>query len=165
MATVYLGETPVNTSGNLPSTGSTAPAATLVNVDLSEVSVDQFRGKNLILNIFPSIDTATCAMSVRKFNEQAAALPDTIVLCISRDLPFAMKRFCASEGIANVMTVSDFRDGAFGNAYGVTLVDGALKGLHARAVVVVDKAGMVRYTQLVEKIGDEPDYNAALQAL
>lgn len=165
MAKVFLGDNPVNTAGELPQIGTSAPDATLVGTDLSERRISDYKGQNLVLNIFPSIDTPTCATSVRKFNEKAASLANTKVLCISRDLPFAMKRFCGAEGIDNVETLSDFRDGEFGSRYGLTLTEGPLAGLHARAVVVVSKDGQVVYNQLVPKIGDEPDYESALAAL
>jgi thiol peroxidase len=142
-----------------------APNATLVGIDLSEHNLSQYLGQHIILNIFPSIDTPTCATSVKRFNAEAASLPNTKVLCISKDLPFAMKRFCAAENIENVMSLSDFRDGNFGATYGVTMTEGILKGLHARAVVVINHEGRVTHTELVEKIGDEPNYNAALKAL
>jgi thiol peroxidase len=165
MATTHLGTTPVQTSGSLPLVGSTAPDFTLVNTDLKDVSLKDYAGKKLVLNIFPSIDTGVCATSVREFNKRAASLSDTVVLCISKDLPFAMKRFCGAEGISSVVTVSDFRNKGFAKSYGVDMVDGALAGLHARAVVVVDKQGKVSYTELVPAIGQEPNYEAALQAL
>jgi thioredoxin-dependent peroxiredoxin len=165
MATTHLGTTPVQTSGSLPLVGSTAPDFTLVNTDLKDVSLKDYAGKKLVLNIFPSIDTGVCATSVREFNKRAASLSDTVVLCISKDLPFAMKRFCGAEGISSVVTVSDFRNKGFAKSYGVEMVDGALAGLHARAVVVVDKQGKVSYTELVPAIGQEPNYEAALQAL
>lgn len=165
MATTHLGTTPVQTSGSLPLVGSTAPDFTLVNTDLKDVSLKDYAGKKLVLNIFPSIDTGVCATSVREFNKRAASLSDTVVLCISRDLPFAMKRFCGAEGISSVVTVSDFRNKGFAKNYGVEMMDGALAGLHARAVVVVDKQGKVSYTELVPAIGQEPNYEAALKAL
>jgi thioredoxin-dependent peroxiredoxin len=165
MATTHLGTTPVQTSGSLPLVGSAAPDFTLVNTDLKDVSLKDYAGKKLVLNIFPSIDTGVCATSVREFNKRAASLSDTVVLCISRDLPFAMKRFCGAEGISSVVTVSDFRNKGFAKSYGVEMIDGALAGLHARAVVVVDKQGKVSYTELVPAIGQEPNYEAALKAL
>lgn len=166
MAKVTLKGTPVNTIGELPSVGSKAPDFKLVKTDLSEVSLASLQGKNVVLNIFPSVDTGTCAASVRQFNKEAAGLKDTIVACISTDLPFAHSRFCGAEGIQNVISLSDFRDGgSFGKDYGVKFVDGPLKGLTARAVVVVDKEGKVKYTELVGEIVDEPNYKAALAAL
>jgi thioredoxin-dependent peroxiredoxin len=165
MATITLGGNPVNTVGNLPENGTKAPDFTLVKGDLSTASLADFKGTKLVLNIFPSIDTGTCAASVRKFNEKAAALENTKVLCISRDLPFAQARFCGAEGIANVIPVSDFKDGSFGAAYGLTIADGPLAGLHSRAVVVVNEEGDVVYTEQVPEIKDEPNYDNALAAL
>jgi thioredoxin-dependent peroxiredoxin len=164
MAQVTLRGNPFNTSGELPALGSEAPSFSLVGRDLSEITSESLRGKKVVLNIFPSIDTPTCATSVRTFNERAADLDDAIVLCISEDLPFAAGRFCGAEGIDNVKTGSGFR-GDFADAYGVKLEDGPLAGLMARAVVVVDENGVVQYTQLVDEIGSEPDYDAALAAL
>lgn len=165
MATVTLGGNPQHTSGELPKTGSAAADFSLVNPDLGTTSLDNFKGKKLILNIFPSIDTGTCAASVREFNKKASSLENTAVLCISRDLPFAQKRFCGAEGIENVVTLSDFRDGQFGKNYGLELIDGPLQGLHARSVVVLDENHQVVYTELVPEIKDEPNYAAALAAL
>jgi len=162
MATVALRGTPVQTSGNLPSVGSKAPDFQLVKQDLSTVSLSDVAGKKVVLNIFPSIDTPTCATSVRKFNEKAAGKAGVVVLCISKDLPFAAKRFCGAEGIENVVTASAFRDTAFEDAYGVKILDSALKGLTARSVVVLDGEGKVVYTELVPETGSEPDYEAAL---
>ncbi len=164
MAEVTLGGNPVHTSGELPSVGSAAPAFTLTGSDLGDVSSADLAGKNVVLNIFPSIDTPTCATSVRTFNERAAGLDDTVVLCVSADLPFAAGRFCGAEGIENVKTASTFRSG-FGADYGVDLVDGKLAGVLARAVVVVGPDGTVRHTELVPEIAQEPDYDAALGAL
>lgn len=165
MATVTLGGNPVNTNATLPAVDSVAPQFQLVANDLSEVSLESFKGHKVILNIFPSIDTATCATSVRTFNKMANDLENTKVLCISRDLPFAQKRFCGSEGLENVVNLSDFRNGTFGNDYGLTLVDSALKGLHARAIVVLDENGVVKHTELVSEIANEPNYENALKAL
>jgi len=165
MATITLKGNPVHTLGELPKKGSKAADFELVKNDLSTVSLKDFAGSNLVLNIFPSIDTGTCATSVRKFNESAAKLNNTKVLCISRDLPFAQARFCGAEGIQNVLTLSDFSSGAFGKAYGLEIIDGPLKGLHSRAVVVVDETGKVIYSQQVSEIVDEPDYAAALNSL
>ena len=165
MSTITLGGNPVHTNATLPAVGSAAPQFKLVGNDLSDVSLQDFKGQRVILNIFPSIDTATCATSVRTFNKMANDLENTKVLCISRDLPFAQKRFCGSEGLENVVNLSDFRDGSFGNDYGLTLTDSALKGLHARAIVVVDENGMVKYTELVSEIANEPNYEAALKVL
>lgn len=165
MSTVTLGGNPVHTNATLPAVGSVAPQFQLVGNDLSDVSLQDFKGQRVILNIFPSIDTATCATSVRTFNKMANDIENTKVLCISRDLPFAQKRFCGSEGLENVVNLSDFRDGSFGNDYGLTLTDSALKGLHARAIVVVDENGVVSHTELVSEIANEPNYEAALKAL
>lgn len=165
MATITLGGNPVHTSGEMPKTGTQAPDFTLVKNDLSAVTLKDFSGSRLILNIFPSIDTGVCATSVRKFNEMAAGLSNTKVLCISRDLPFAQKRFCGTEGIENALTLSDFRNGSFGKDYGLEMTDGNLKGLHARAVVVLDENARVLYTELVPEIASEPNYDLTLAAL
>ena len=164
MSTVTLGGNPVNTNAALPAIGSAAPQFQLVATDLSEVSLHDYLGQRVILNIFPSIDTPTCATSVRTFNTLANTLANTKVLCISKDLPFAQKRFCGSEGLENVVNLSDFRDGSFGTDYGVTLIDSVLKGLHARAIVVIDETGKVAYSELVSEIANEPNYEAALNA-
>lgn len=165
MAKTALKGNSVNTNGNLPSNGVKAPGFKLVKSDLSEAGLAEFKGKKLVLNIFPSLDTGVCATSVRKFNEKAAGLQNTVVLAISKDLPFAMGRFCSTEGINNVITLSGFRNSKFGTAYGVDLIDGPLAGLYARSVVVVDEKGKVKYTQLVPEITQEPDYDKALAAL
>jgi thiol peroxidase len=164
MAQVTLGGNPVNTSGELPSVGSAAPSFTLAGGDLGDVTSESFAGKNVVLNIFPSIDTPTCAASVRTFNERAAGLDDTVVLCVSADLPFAQGRFCGAEGIENVQTGSTFRSD-FGSDYGVTLTDGRMAGVLARAVVVIGPDGTVKHTELVPEIANEPDYDAALGAI
>lgn len=165
MATVtFKKDITVNTSGQLPAVGSAAPDFTLVKNDLSEVSLKDLKGKTVILNIFPSIDTGVCAASVRKFNKEAAALSNTIVLAISADLPFATGRFCTTEGIENVEPASVFRSPEFAKAYGVLMLDGPLKGLLARSVVVVDADGKVKYTELVPEITEEPNYQSALAA-
>ncbi len=164
MAEVTLGGNPVHTSGELPAPGSSAPSFTVTGADLGDVTSDDLAGKNVVLNIFPSIDTPTCATSVRTFNERAAALDDTVVLCVSADLPFAQGRFCGAEGIENVTTGSTFRS-SFGDDYGVRLTDGPLAGVLARAVVVVGPDGTVKHNELVPAIGHEPDYDAALGAL
>ncbi len=165
MATVTLGGSPVHTSGELPSNGSTAIDFSLVKDDLSEKSLSDYAGTRLILNIFPSIDTGTCAASVRRFNQLASDLDNTKVLCISRDLPFAQKRFCGAEGIENVETLSDFQTGDFGKNYGLELTDSKLKGLHARAIVVLNENHEVLHTELVSEIANEPNYDAALAVL
>ena len=164
MAQVTLGGNPVHTSGDLPAVGASAPAFSLVGADMSEFDAGEFAGKNVLLNIFPSSDTPTCATSVRQFNERAAGMDDTVVVCVSADLPFAMGRFCGAEGIANVKVGSTFRSD-FGSEYGVTLTDGVLQGVLARAVVVIGPDGTVKHTELVPEIAQEPNYDAALAAL
>ncbi|BBX70027.1 putative thiol peroxidase [Mycolicibacterium psychrotolerans] len=163
MAQITLRGNPINTVGELPAVGSPAPGFSLTGTDLGAVGDDQFRGKPLLLNIFPSVDTPVCASSVRTFNERAAEL-GVSVLCVSKDLPFAQKRFCSADGIEHVTTASAFRD-SFGDDYGVTITDGPMAGLLARAVVVVGADGTVSYTELVPEIGQEPDYQAAIAAL
>lgn len=164
MATTALGGNPVHTVGELPAVGSTAPAYTLTGTDLGDVASDAFAGRRVVLNIFPSIDTGVCSASVRRFNELASGLDDTTVVCVSHDLPFALGRFCGAEGIENVVTASAFRS-SFGDDFGVLLVDGRMKGLLARSVVVLDADGTVLHSQLVPEIGTEPDYDAAVAAL
>ena len=165
MAKITLKGNPVNTSGNLQAKGSIAPEFKLVKSDLSNLSLSELKGKKLILNIFPSLDTSTCATSVRKFNQMAAGRLNTVVLAISKDLPFAHGRFCTTEGITNVTTLSGFRDSAFGKAYGIDIIDGPLAGLYGRSIVVVDEKGKVVYTELVPEITHEPDYDSDLAAL
>ena len=165
MATVTLRGTPVETSGDLPAVGTSAPGFTMVLQDLSETTLVDFKGKRIVLNIFPSIDTPTCQTSVRSFNDKASALDNTIILCVSADLPFAQKRFCAAEDIHNVTTVSNFRSADFGKHYGLTFETGPLTGLLARAVVVIDAEGKIIYSELVPEIAQEPNYDAALAAL
>lgn len=164
MATVTFKGTPVTTSGDLPAVGTPAPAFTLVDAQLGDVTLEQFTGKRVVLNIFPSIDTGVCAASVRRFNELAAGLDNTVVVTVSRDLPFALGRFCGAEGITNVVATSAFRS-SFGSDYGVEMQDGPVAGLFARAVVVIGTDGTVTYTQQVPEIGEEPDYDAAVAAL
>ncbi len=164
MAQITFKGNPIHTSGELPAQGSAAPDFTLVKQDLSETVLSDYKGKRLVLNIFPSIDTGVCAISVRKFNEKAAVLKNTVVLCVSLDLPFAQSRFCGAEGIKNVVTASAFRS-AFGDHYGVTIADGPLAGLLSRAVVVIDEKGKVIYTEQVPEIAQEPNYDSALAAL
>ncbi len=164
MAETKFKGNPVHTVGELPAVGSTLPAFTLTGSDLGAVSSDSLAGKRVILNIFPSLDTGTCATSVRTFNQKAADLQDATVLCVSNDLPFAQARFCGAEGIENVTTASGFRS-TFGDDFGVRMTDGPLEGLLARSVVVVDGSGTVTYTQLVPEIADEPDYESALEAV
>ncbi|CAM3847331.1 thiol peroxidase [Flavobacterium branchiophilum] len=165
MATITLGGNLINTNGNLPTVGSKAIDFKLISNDLSEVSLSNFEGQKLVLNIFPSIDTGTCATSVRKFNAQASQLENTKVLCISRDLPFAQKRFCGAEGLENVHNLSDFKNGDFGKNYGLEIVDGPLAGLHSRVVIVIDEKGTIVYTEQVSEIANEPNYEAALKVL
>lgn len=162
MAQITLRGNPINTVGELPAVGSPAPAFTLTGTDLGPVTSDQFSGKALVLNIFPSVDTPVCALSVRTFNERAAATGATVVN-VSKDLPFAQKRFCGAEGIENVTTASAFRD-SFGQDYGVALADGPMAGLLGRAIVVIGADGTVAYTELVPEIAQEPNYDAALDA-
>ncbi len=165
MAKITFKGTPVNTVGNLPAIGSQVPDFTVTKTDLTETSLKDYAGHKLILNIFPSLDTGTCAMSVRHFNEAASQLNGTKVLCISADLPFAQKRFCGAENLTNVTPASVFRHSDFGKKFGVTLLDSPLAGLLSRAVVVVDEKGKVIYTQQVPEIVDEPNYDAALAAI
>ena len=164
MATVTLKGNPFNTNGDLPAAGSQAPDFILVKTDLSEVSKADLAGKRVVLNIFPSVDTPTCATSVRTFNAEASKLDNTVVVCASQDLPFALGRFCGAEGLSNVIPASAFRSD-FASAYGVKLVDGPLTGLTARAVVVLDTDGKVLHTELVSEVAHEPNYAAALKAL
>ena len=163
MATITLHNTPIETVGELPAVGSNAPAFTLTKTDLSEVSLQDFVGKTVILNIYPSVDTGVCAASTRKFNEIASSNPNVVVLCISADLPFAHGRFCGAEGLENVVSLSNFRNADFGGNYGVTITTGALAGLLSRAIVVI-KDGKVTYTEQVPEIAQEPNYDAALAA-
>ncbi len=165
MATVTLKGNPIHTNGDLPAVGARAPDFRLVDGDLKDVSLEAFRGKKKILNIVPSLDTGVCATSTRKFNEKAAGLPNTVVLVVSSDLPFAAKRFCTTEGLKNVVPLSLMRSRAFAKDYGVLLVDGPRAGITARAVVVLDENDQVVYRQLVPEIGQEPDYDAALKAV
>nr|WP_314864435.1 thiol peroxidase [uncultured Flavobacterium sp.] len=165
MSTITLGGNPVHTSGELPKIGAQLADFKLVKNDLSIATLADFSGKRVILNIFPSIDTGTCATSVRKFNETAANLTNTVVLCISRDLPFAQKRFCGAEGIENVVNLSDFKDGSFGKINGLEITDGVLAGLHSRAVIVIDEKGVILHTEQVQEIANEPNYEAALAVL
>src|SRR5690606_16123991 len=165
MATVTLKGNPIHTSGELPKVGSKAPDFKLTATDLSTKTLNDFKGQNVVLNIFPSVDTGTCAQSVRQFNKEAAALNNTKVVCVSRDLPFAFSRFCGAEGLENVVSLSDFKDGNFGKTYGLDFVDGPLEALHSRCVVVVNKDGIVTHAEQVGEIVDEPNYQAALDAL
>ena len=165
MATVTFKGEEIRTSGDLPAEGTKAPDFTLTTNDLSDASFADFAGKNIVLNIFLSLDTSTCATSVRRFNEMAATLKDTVVLCISEDLPFAQKRFCGVEEIQNAITLSAFRYRAFANNYGVRILYGPMKSLMARSVVIINKMGRVIYTEQVQEMSREPDYEAALSAL
>jgi len=166
MALITLQGTPVQTAGDLPAVGTPAPSFRLVKTDLSEASLQDYIGKNIILNIFPSLDTSVCSTSVRRFNREASLdSPDTVVLCISADLPFAHKRFCEVEEIKNVIALSVFRSPEFGMDYGVTFISGPLFGLLSRAVIIIDREGTVAYTEQVTEITHEPDYEAALLAL
>ena len=165
MATITLKGNSIHTTGELPNIGTTAPDFKMIKTDLSEATLSDYKGFKVILNVFPSVDTGTCAASVRKFNKEAAELDNTKVLCISRDLPFAQGRFCGAEGIENVENLSDFATGDFGKNYGLQISDGPLAHLHSRAVIVLDEAGKVIYTEQVPEIVDEPNYKAALEAL
>lgn len=165
MAKITLKGNAIETIGSLPAIGSAAPEFTLVKTDLSEVSLKEYKGKNVVLNIFPSIDTGVCAASERRFNSEAGNLADTVVLCISADLPFAHNRFCEAEGLKNVTPLSVFRATDFGKNYGQTITTGPLAGLLARAVVVINPQGQVKYTEQVPEIGQEPDYAAALKSI
>ncbi|WP_159614493.1 thiol peroxidase [Glutamicibacter sp. JC586] len=164
MANTAFKGTPVQTIGELPAVGSQAPSFTLTDTDLADLTSDSLAGRRVVLNIFPSVDTGVCAASVRRFNELAAGLDNTTVVCVSADLPFALGRFCGAEDIENVSAASVFRSD-FGSDYGVTQVDGPLAGLLARSVIVLDETGKVIYTQVVPEITTEPDYDAAIAAL
>ncbi len=165
MAKITLKGNPVNTCGELPAKGSKAPGFRLVKSDLGELTLEELKGKKVILNISPSLDTGICATALRKFNQMAAGMDNTVVLAITKDLPFAMGRFCSTEGITNATTLSGFRDHSFGKEYGVEIVDGGFAGLYARSIVVIDEKGIVTYTEMVPEIAQEPDYNSALAAL
>lgn len=165
METVYFNGTPCHTFGNVPEVGSQAPDFKLVTKDLKEITLADFAGKKLVLNIFPSLDTPVCAASVRTFNKEVAGLKNVAVVCVSEDLPFAMARFCSVEGIEGVMAASAFRSPEFAQAYGVMITDGVLAGLLARCVLVIDENGKVVYRDLVDEITHEPDYEAAKKVL
>ena len=166
MAKITLGGNETNTVGDLPAVGSDAPDFLLVKRDMNEVSLASYHGQKVILNIYPSIDTGVCAASTKRFNEEASKLDNTRIVCVSKDLPFALNRYCEAEGIQNLDNATNFRDGGdFGRNYGVEIADGAFKGLNARAIVVIDEEGKVKYTELVPEIGKEPDYEKALAAL
>lgn len=165
MANITLKGDPVETCGELPAVGSAAPDFALTKSDLSDATLGGYAGKRLILNIFPSVDTPTCATSVRRFNEEAGKADNTAVLCVSADLPFALGRFCGAEGVENVETASVFRSPSFGKDYGVEITTSVLKGLLSRAIVVIDDSGKVLHTEQVSEIADEPNYAAALAVL
>ena len=165
METTAFKGTPVHTCGHLPHTGSQAPRFTLTRGDLTELRSEELKGRRIVLNIFPSLDTAVCATSVRKFNQLAASLDNTTVVAVSKDLPFAQSRFCTTEGIENLIAASAFRSPEFARDYGIEMVDGPLAGLLARAVVIIDETGRIVYTELVPEITREPDYEAAIKAL
>jgi thiol peroxidase len=165
MSKITLKGNEINTSGELSLIGSSAKGFNLIAEDLSTKTLNDFKGKKLILNIFPSIDTGTCAASVRNFNKEAANLTNTTVLCISRDLPFAQKRFCGAEGIENVVMLSDFKAGQFGKDYGLEITDGPLAGLHSRCIVILNEEGNVVYTEQVQETTEEPNYEKALASL
>lgn len=165
MAQITFKGNQIHTAGNLPEIGAIAPDFKLTSSDLSEKSLSDYKGKNVVLNIFPSVDTGVCAQSVRTFNKEVSAVDNTVVLCISKDLPFALNRFCAAEGLQNVETLSDFKSNDFTNAYGVQMTDGPLNGLMSRAVVVINHEGKVVYNEQVPEITQEPDYKHAINAL
>lgn len=165
MAQITLKGTTVNTIGELPQVGSMAPDFQMIATDLSVKTLADFKGKKIVLNIFPSVDTGTCAQSVRTFNQKASSLENTAVLCVSKDLPFALARFCGAEGLTNVVSLSDFRDGNFGKSYGLTISDGPLEVLHSRCVVIIDESGQIIYTEQVGEIVDEPNYSAAIACI
>lgn len=165
MATITFKGTPFNTAGELPKVGSPAPGFKLVKTDLSEAALANYAGKKIILNIFPSLDTSVCANSVRKFNAELSQLANTIIFCISRDLPFAHNRFCSTEGLKEVIPLSEYRDDNFSRAYGVKIVDGPLAGLFSRAIVVINEKGIITHTEQVPEITQEPNYAQALYAV
>lgn len=165
MADITFKGNPVHTAGNLPKVGEKAPEFRLTNTDLQDFKLSDYSGKNVVLNIFPSVDTGVCAASVRNFNAKAAGLDNTVVVCVSKDLPFAHKRFCGAEGIENVVSASQFKDTSFSDAYGVDMLDGPLNGIMSRAVVVVGTDGTVKYTEQVPDITQEPNYDAAIASL
>ena len=165
MANITLKGNAIQTLGNLPAIGSNAIDFTLVKNDLSKVSLKDFAGSKIVLNIFPSIDTGTCATSVRTFNKKSAELKNTVVLCISRDLPFAQSRFCGTEGISNAITLSDFATGQFGKDYNLEITSGPLTGLHSRSVIILDETGKVIYTEQVSETTEEPNYEKALEVV
>ena len=165
MANITLKNNPITTSGDLPNIGEQAKNFSLIGKDLKEVTLNDFKGQRIVMNIFPSVDTGVCAISVKTFNEKAANLSNTKVLCISRDLPFAQNRFCGAENIENVLTLSDFANGSFGKDYGLTIIDGALANLHSRCIVVLDESHKIIHTEQVDEITSEPNYETALAVL
>ena len=165
MAKITLGGNPVETSGELPAIGSTAKDFKLVAIDLSTKTLTDFKDSNIVMNIFPSVDTGVCSASVRQFNVEAAELENTKVLCISRDLPFRQDQFCAAEGLDNVIMLSDFKTGEFGINYGLLMTNGIFDALLSRCIIIVNKEGIITYTEQVPEIGQEPNYKAALEAL
>ena len=165
MASITLGGTPTTTIGNLPALGTKCPEFDLITKELNTVRLSDYSGKKLVLNIFPSVDTGVCSASVRTFNQHASSHSDTVILCISRDLPFAQARFCAADGLDDVVVLSDFKTGQFGRDYGVEIESGAFTGLHARAVIVTDSEHNIVYSELVPEIGQAPDFDNALNAL
>ncbi|ARV08390.1 lipid hydroperoxide peroxidase [Winogradskyella sp. PC-19] len=165
MANITLGGNAATTVGSLPEVGTKAPDFKLTTTELSDKSLVDYSGSRLVLNIFPSVDTGVCAQSIRTFNQKASSLENTKVLCISKDLPFAMARFCGAEGLNNVESLSDYKSGEFGNTYGVTFKDSAFETLHSRSVVVLDTDGTILHTEQVSETGEEPNYEAALNAL
>jgi thioredoxin-dependent peroxiredoxin len=165
MAQITFKGNVVHTAGSLPKVGSQAPDFKLAKTDLSGVTLGEFKGRKVVLNVFPSLDTAVCAASVRRFNAEANKLENTVILCISRDLPFAQARFCAAEGLKNVITASEYKDSKFSDGYGVKMIDGPLEGLLSRAIVIVDPQSNVTYVEQVPEIAQEPDYEKALKAL
>lgn len=165
METIYFKGTPVHTYGDIPAVGSTAPDFTLTGNSLQDIRLSDYKGKRVVLNVFPSLDTPVCAMSVRKFNQEAAKLDNTQIICISMDLPFAQSRFCSAEGIDKLVVASAFRAPGFVKNYGLEMVDGPIAGLLARAVIIVDESGKVIYSDLVSEVTDEPDYKAAISVL
>jgi thiol peroxidase len=165
MSDITIGGNPIKTSGSLPNVGESAKAFSLTKVDLSLLTLNDLKGSKVVLNIFPSVDTSVCAASIRKFNEQAAELENTKVICISRDLPFAQARFCGAEDIENVMMASDYTTGQFGKDYGLEIIDPPFMNLHSRVIIVIDENGKIAYTEQVPEIGQEPNYENALAAI
>ncbi|MBK8806705.1 MAG: thiol peroxidase [Bacteroidales bacterium] len=165
MAKITFKGSAIDTAGELPKIGTKAPEFSLTGSDLSDIELSKYKGKNIVLNIFPSIDTGVCASSVRKFNAELSKLQNTVVICISKDLPFAQGRFCGAEGLSNVITASEYKDNKFSDAYKVKITTGPLAGLHSRAVVVINPEGVVSYTEQVPEIAQEPNYENALKSI